>query len=336
MLACTGDNAVIKRSLLASFLLYGLLLLCVLLLLFALLLDAPNASGWRWVYAVWNFGHVVLFAVVTHTALRWRQARTDLADPGVHCGVKLVLGMAALGALIEVAQWLIGRDCEWQDIVADTLGAAVVVLFSREWRQALPLRWQRIASVMAGGLLLAWALQDVVLHSVDTVQRRMCFPELYSPASLTATAARLELLRIKVARVTDATLSSQPLLQVNLLPGEFSTFTLDQLYADWQGYDTLVWRWYNPGAPLAFTCRAHDLQHERNGFDHRDRFNQPLVLATGWNTLTFSLASLREAPVSREMNLTHMRSIACFASHLEQSHTLYLEGIFLARSKPPL
>lgn len=311
-------------------------LLLVVLLLCGLLFEMPNASGWRWVYAVWNFGHVILFAVLTHIVLRWRQQRPGRVAPGVRFCVMLVLSMTILGALIEVAQWVIGRDCEWQDIVADTIGAAVAVLFSREWRQAWPFGWQRIVSVIAGGLLLMWALQDVVLHSIDTLARRISFPELYSPASLTATAARLELLRINVAQVTDATLSSQPLLQVNLMPGEFSTFTLDQLYSDWQGYDALVWRWYNPGAPLAFSCRAHDLQHERNGFDHRDRFNQTLELASGWNTLTFSLASIREAPATREMNLTRMRSIACFTSQLSQMRTLYLENVFLVRSKTAL
>lgn len=309
---------------------------CGVLILLTLLLDMPNASGWRWVYAVWNFGHVLLFFMLTHVVLRWRQAHVGLAAVGVHFCLMLVLVMAVLGALIELAQWLIGRDCEWQDIVADTSGAAVAVLFSREWRQALQRGWQRMASVIAGGLLLVWALQDVVLHSVDTLARRLSFPELYAPASLTATAARLDLLRIQVTPVTDATISSRPLLQVDLFPGEFSTFTLDQLYADWQGYDALVWRWYNPGAPLVFTCRAHDLQHERNGFDHRDRFNQTVELAPGWNTLTFSLAAMREAPATREMNLTQMRSIACFASQLAQGRTLYLEGIFLVRSPSSL
>lgn len=311
-------------------------LLCGVSILLTLLLDMPNASGWRWVYAVWNFGHVLLFFMLTHVVLRWRQAHGGLAVVGVRFCLMLVLVMAVLGALIEVAQWLIGRDCEWQDIVADTSGAAVAVLFSREWRQALQHGWQRRASVIAGGLLLVWALQDVVLHSVDTLARRLSFPELYSPGSLTATAARLDLLRIQVAPVVNATISSRPLLQVDLFPGEFSTFTLDQLYADWQGYDALVWRWYNPGAPLVFTCRAHDLQHERNGFDHRDRFNPTVELAPGWNTLTFSLAAMREAPATREMNLTQMRSIACFASQLAQGRTLYLEGIFLVRSPSSL
>lgn len=315
-----GTNAMIKRLLLA------------LLLLSGLLFEMPNASGWRWLYAVWNFGHVVLFALLTHIALRWRRQRTDLAPAGVSFGLALVAVMAMLGGLIEVGQWLIGRDCEWQDVGADTAGAVLVVLFSQEWRQALATTWQRSISVMLGALLLLWSLQEVALQSVDSVLRQWAFPELYSPAAFTATAARLELLRTTVAPVMDDSISGSPLLRVDLWPGEFSTLTLDQLVSDWRGYDTLIWRWYNPGDSLVLSCRAHDIQHERNGFDHRDRFNQPLVLAPGWNTLQFPLTALRDAPATRDMDLAQMRSIACFTEGLQQPRRLYLEQVYLGRS----
>lgn len=299
------------------------------ILLAGLLFEMPNAQGARLVYAIWNFGHVVLFALLTYQVMYWRYSRLDRPAPGLRFGFWLVAGMALLGALIEAGQWLIGRDCEVVDIVADTCGALVALLLHRSWRSQWPGRWQRSACVMLGSALLVWSAREVMLHGADTVLRKWRFPELYSSASALATAARFELLRARVTRVQDLALSPAPLLKVELLPGEFSTVTLDQLNPDWTGHTALVWRWYNPGEALAFTCRAHDRQHERNGFDHRDRFNQSLTLEHGWNTLRFRLDSLRDAPAQRRMDVSQMRSIACFATHLPASRTLYLQNIEL-------
>jgi VanZ family protein len=59
--------------------------------------------------------HVVAFVVLTGGAL--------LLWPGA--SARVVIGMIAYGAAIELAQWAVGwRFAEWSDLAADTVGVA--------------------------------------------------------------------------------------------------------------------------------------------------------------------------------------------------------------------
>lgn len=72
--------------------------------------------------------HALAFAVLTGWALLlWPQ-----------WAGRVVLGMLAYGAGIELAQWAVGwRFAEWADLAADALGVLVawVMIFSRQMRR---------------------------------------------------------------------------------------------------------------------------------------------------------------------------------------------------------
>ena len=66
--------------------------------------------------------HVVAFVVLTGGAL--------LLWPGA--SARVVIGMIAYGAAIELAQWAVGwRFAEWSDLAADTVGVAGAWLLVR-------------------------------------------------------------------------------------------------------------------------------------------------------------------------------------------------------------
>jgi VanZ family protein len=66
--------------------------------------------------------HVVAFVVLTGGALLlWPVA-----------SARVVIGMIAYGAVIELAQWAVGwRFAEWSDLAADTVGVVVSWLLVR-------------------------------------------------------------------------------------------------------------------------------------------------------------------------------------------------------------
>ena len=72
--------------------------------------------------------HALAFAVLTGWALLlWRQ-----------WAGRVVLGILAFGAGIELAQWAVGwRFAEWADLAADAVGVLVawVMIFSRQMRR---------------------------------------------------------------------------------------------------------------------------------------------------------------------------------------------------------
>jgi hypothetical protein len=291
-------------------------------------LKMPVDLARLWV-AVWNVGHVILFWLLMQTLLAWRATRRPLTLRWVFfCWCALLAG----GALIEWMQTWIGRDGEWGDIRADGAGALLGALFSRHWplRPSQPLRrgW-RGARYLLGGFLLVASARDVWLHALDRWMRWQAFPVLYSAESPLATWARLDRLNVLVETVRLPALASHALLQVDLKPGRYSTLSIDELQSDWRGHKALVWRWYNPDIPMEISCRAHDQQHVRNAYPDDDRYSQRFLLASGWNELTIPLDHLREAPVTREMHLGHMRSVGCFAANLQASKRVFLEKVYL-------
>lgn len=301
-------------------LLIGLMLPC--LVLAAMPDDLPRF----WV-AAWNFGHVILFWLLTQSVLQWRATRNAVTLPFV-AGV--VLAMVALGALIEGGQALIGRDSEFADILADAAGAGLGALFSRHWPSARASGSRgRGVRYLAAGFLLMMSARDLWLHAADAWMRWQAFPLLYSAQSPLATWARFDRLNVSVHPTLLPETANTRLLQVDLQPGRYSTLSIDELQADWREYETLVWRWYNPGEPLALGCRVHDRQHVRNAFADNDRYNQRFTLVTGWNELVIPLAQVREAPEGRDMDLAHIRSLGCFASRLQTPRQVYLESVFL-------
>lgn len=301
-------------------LLIGVMLPCLVLAVM------PDDLPRFWV-AAWNFGHVILFWLLTQSVLAWRAVRAAVTLRFI-AGV--VLAMVALGALIEGGQALIGRDSEFADILADAAGAGLGALFSRHWPSARSGRSRgRGVRYLAAGFLLMMSARDLWLHAADAWMRWQAFPLLYSAQSPLATWARLDRLNVSVHPTSLPEAANTRLLQVDLQPGRYSTLSIDELQADWRDYKTLVWRWYNPGEPLPLVCRAHDRQHVRNVFADNDRFNQRYTLTTGWNELVIPLALVRAAPATREMDLAHMRSLGCFAAGLSAPRRIYLDKVFL-------
>ena len=99
---------------------------------------------------------------------------------------------------------------------------------------------------------------------------------------------------------------------------------------DWNNYQVLVMDFYNPSPePLALVIKVTDYQHNISGHQHSDRFNQPIVLTSGWNEVRLSIAQIRQAPATREMEMDKITGVTIFAGRLQEPREFYWDNIRL-------
>ncbi|CBL43603.1 hypothetical protein HDN1F_00200 [gamma proteobacterium HdN1] len=318
--------------------------LILLAMAFGLFFQAPVDSGGRWLNAVWNYGHVVLFAGWAYVLGNFRAdgGGSGRIRPSWWGALFWVVVLVVLGGLIEWLQALTGRDGEWGDVFADCAGSVFGLSISRYGRALIGSGRARFGRYALACVVLGASGWQVFVQSVDGVVRLATFPVLYSPNALFAVAGRLDLHNLHVMRVNQKSVAAvyennglhdraedAQLLKVEFLPGRYSTLAIDTLRPDWRGYDTLVWRWYSVEGGLVLRCRAHDVAHEFGGFESKDRFGGRYRLTQGWTEIEIPLESIQRAPAKRLMDLSNMRSVACFTSHLGSPKVAYLSAVFL-------
>lgn len=100
----------------------GLFLLLLAIILYLTLMPAPPHVPLDDLPMGDKIEHALAFATLMLAA--------RLGFPGVS-GWRWLEHLSFLGALIEVAQSGVGRDCDWRDWVADTAGALAMLLAIR-------------------------------------------------------------------------------------------------------------------------------------------------------------------------------------------------------------
>ena len=84
----------------------------------------------------------------------------------------VVLGVIVYGGLIELIQPVVGRQAEWLDLVADTVGAVVGAMTGRQIGFCFRRSWEVFCydDPMTG----AWLAEDPALANQDLAQRHPC------------------------------------------------------------------------------------------------------------------------------------------------------------------
>jgi hypothetical protein len=105
-------------------------------------------------------------------------------------------------------------------------------------------------------------------------------------------------------------------------------FDLFEPSPDWRGYSTLALDVTNPGpAPLRFTLRIHDEQHD---WSNDDRLNLPIVVPPGVRTtIRVSLAAVESAPRSRRMDLSRIADVMLFSRSPAAGTEFYVSRAWL-------
>ncbi len=279
----------------------------------------------RSVQYTWEFGHVVLFFCLAHSAIPFLLTRVS----GHSRLVSIVMAASLLLALaIEAIQAQVGRSFSLDDIILD-LGGSIIALCMLYMKpgMAIPALVRRSLSGLSI-LLLIYGLAPVMLAVVDEYHMRRQFPRLAGFESV------LEFGRwsgpVSPARLISEN-GSQRVMQLNFGTQRYSTVSLDWFEGNWLGFETLVISAYLPGSEqLALTLKINDETHYReDGGAYEDRYNGVLQLKPGWNHLELALADIENAPANRQMDMAQVTQFNIFSTSLPRVRQLYLGSIGL-------
>lgn len=119
---------------------------------------------------------------------------------------------------------------------------------------------------------------------------------------------------------------------MRLNTSRYSGFNLKYFKGDWSAFKTFNCAVFNPNRkPVKLSLRIHDLLHEQGTMEYSDRFNTAFRLIPGWNRLQVSLADVRNAPRSREMDMRAIKGVGFFVAHERKPLTLYLDTLKLEK-----
>lgn len=299
-----------------------LLALCALLLLVAAPLFFIGGPDWvssSLVKHLWNFGHVVFFALLL-VFIQWFKPLPHWRD-----WLLVTLVALVLGAGIEWIQGLVGRDASWRDLANNLCGVWLGLFWGQRANRAVWLG--RCGSVLlilpASGLLLQAALAEVYLQRL--------WPQLNSfESSYELAQLRVNPRQVQVQAVREFATHGQQSLRVRLGTADYSGLRLALGQGDWNGYEFLAFELYNPAQEsLTLVLRVSDAVHDRGENRYDDRFNRALPLNPGWNHLRIAIDDIRRAPRTRPMALNQLTQLGIFAVKLPAAREVYLDNLRL-------
>ena len=287
--------------------------------------------------AVQDAGHVVAIGCVAVILLVAVRRLFPVRPRSIVRQYLLVLAAAAaIGLVVELAQYWSGRDAELGDLLRDVIGATVFLAFAALLDPALrgyPRRHRRairvgIASVAT--LLLAATLVELAIWCAVYVERNQRFPEIArfdSPWSTRFVSVGGNDLRFVTPPPGWESAAGERVAQLTLRPSRYSGFSINEPYPRWSGYGALVIDLYSEEAgEFHLTVRVHDAAH--NG-DYSDRFNARFTIRPGPNRIRIPLAAIESAPRNRTMDMDDIAGIVIFAVSPPASLTLRVRSVSL-------
>jgi VanZ family protein len=315
---------------------FGFLALMGFLMLLLFIPDIPQGTHlWR---ELLDAGHALLFGALTVTliwtargSVRFRSQRR----------LRQFLWVASplfiLGIATEIIQPFFGRDGEVIDVVRDSigiLGALCTLLLIESYRAA---EGEKLGShtlwVLRTILLVLFlgVFQTTGAWVMAYAHRDRVFPVLVSYESATAR---------KFIQRQHASIHRCP----NPVPGAdrtdsvwakitfdnlciYPTITVDELYHDWTGYDSLTFDLYSvASSPATVSLRIEDATH---AVRYEDRFNTRIAVTPGLNHCAYSLEQIAQAPATRRMALEKMGRILLFTRQPMDTVSIFISPIRL-------
>ncbi|WP_331351452.1 VanZ family protein [Cellvibrio sp. UBA7671] len=268
---------------------------------------------------VWNFGHIIFFAVLMLLV----QAFKPLAHWRQWFLVTIVA--IVIGGAIELVQHFVGRNTSVDDVLHNVFGVWLGLFWGQKpTRRVWLLRFISVMCVLPS----LWSVLDAAWG--DVVMRQQfplvnSFESRHEMQQVQAGAARA------TVRQSDSVVRhGHRSLSVILSTEKYAGISLLGPYGDWSGYQFLTMDFYNPEAErLELVIKISDYQHDSGRNLHGDRFNYPVVLMTGWNHVRIDLNELRSAPAGRDMQMDKITGFTVFALQLPTSREFYWDNIRL-------
>ncbi|WP_240339493.1 succinyl-CoA synthetase subunit beta [Marinobacter sp. BW6] len=285
-----------------------------------LFIGGPDWASGPLLKSAWNLGHILLFALLTLAVRPWRW----LSGWRLWLGVTAVL--LAVGIGIELIQSGQNRDVDGQDLLRNLIGSWLIIA----WRPMLMPRTRASACqgliAATATLLLCFELGTTGIVAARQWQIHHQLPLLYdfshqNPEPFWTGSPAVS---------ANHSVNHPHSLKIDLGTGTYSGVSLNNLPADWRGFERLTITLFNPSAePLALTLRINDVAHDRSDHAYNDRYNTRLALGPGFNTFTRNLADIENAPNGRFMDMSQIRRMGLFAVRLPEPRTVYLSDLRL-------
>ncbi len=293
-----------------------------------------NTLLWR---AISNAGHVPLFGILSFAILRLsiRVLGRYITSIPWHYVVALA-GCAFLGLASEYAQILGPRDADTIDLVRDMAGAVAFLGVLMAFDRKLTTWWQNRRRQSKLVLLIFATLTGTIgilpagLWAVATWHRDNSFPILSNFDSVWDSWF-WDTRNINFVIADPPAGWKKPpgdcVALLTFLPGEYPSFTCVEPVPDWIGYRFLSFEAYSDQDTLiSLTLKIEDMDHDETYYD---RFNRIVIIKPGANRVVIPLDSVRQAPVSREMDLTSIALFSLFAGRTERPFTVYVDDFRL-------
>ncbi len=284
---------------------------------------SPEINTARSFYYIWDFGHILLFAVFSFILLTdfhpirrqgfWSQAAT------------IFVLTAIFGILIELIQARFDRSPDINDVARNFIGSSIPLVFFNRRCHDLP----RIISFSLKMLVIIVLVRDTLplgRSLIDEAIAQSQFPVLADFETPFETDRWHEKWRIAVDDRMARNGSHG--LRVKLYPEKYSGVSFKYFPSDWHEYHYLKFSIYNPDSDtLKIICRIHDLKYNKT---NSDRFSRSFDISPGWNDLAIPIDQIKSAPRNREMDMNNVKTICLLTVDLKQMRIIFIDYIYLS------
>ncbi len=300
------------------FLIIGLVVVCGLFI--------PFTTINLWWREALNSSHVILFFFISFALYFLFSARSLFASAVANHAAVLIAGLF-IGVGIEMLQGIFQRESSVDDLFRNLLGILSGLSFV-VFIQQQKLRNKIIAGFVSLSFLLS-GIAPLFQISWGYLQREKTFPII--------TAFEEEWFS-RFAHISDAEFVGVTKLaiddggkfhQIRFDPEKYPGIEIIEPEKNWLAYHTLQFQVYSKNVvDITLVLKVYDETHNQ---DYDDRFNQRFVIGPGLNEIVVNLLQIRDAPVSRELDLANVSSVQLFLLDVESPLFLGLSDLYLEK-----
>ena len=295
--------------------------------LFLLFFGKPTVSLTRSGAALWDLGHIIIWALGTHLLLvdlRLFYKKSIAAQ-----FILIALIAFSIGVLSEAMQLFNGRSADIYDLLKDTVGTAIGLFFYNDRKTKLPIPLIKAVQCIILVIVIIQSLPFMKAVADETIAH-IQFPVLSNFE--TPFEADRWVTKGRESIVTDPVFERKKALKAELRPEKYAGFTLDYFNGDWHDYHFLQFSIHNPEPDtLILNIRIDDKLHYQSGFVYSDRYNNSYPLSPGWNTIKITLEDIKKAPKTRDMDIRNIKNIMLFFIQPPGWITVYIDDVKLVK-----
>jgi len=247
--------------------------------------------------------------------------------PVVYQYALLVAICAVVGLSIEIVQMFTQRSANLYDILYDVSGGiAAVTLFSPQIGRLAGWRKGMLYLLMVSFLIPGMFAPLGYMFNVFSV--RQSFPIINTFES------QFEKLRwhgnAEINISNDRASEGSHSLKLAFKPASYAGAKLRQLHPDWSAYHYFLFDIYNNEKyAIKLTLSIYDQSDRNTRTNYFNRFNEKLVLQSGWNKIRIPIQEIHNAPLKRLLSLERIAGMMLYSMKLESPVTVYIDNIRL-------